>query len=65
MKNASCFMVVFHVQKTLQFLKVAQSGKFVKPTTCSLDSPYTEHNDPHFHTKHHLNRSTHEYNKHD
>ena len=33
----------------------------VKPPTRSLDSPYTEHSNPHFHTEHHLNRSPHEY----
>ena len=34
--------------------------KVVKPSTRSLDSPYTKHGNPHFHTKHHLNRLPHE-----
>ena len=44
---------------------IFQSGKFFKPTTCSLDSPYTEHGNPHFHREHHPNQLTHEYIKHD
>jgi hypothetical protein len=40
---------------------ISQSGKFVKPPTHSLDSPYTEHGTSHFHTKHHLSRLPHEY----
>ena len=35
--------------------------KVVKPPTRSLDSPYTEHGNPHFHTEHRLNRLPHEY----
>jgi hypothetical protein len=38
-----------------------QSGKFVQPPTRSLDSPYTEHGTPHFHTEPCLNRFSHEY----
>ena len=37
--------------------------KVVKPPTRSLDSPYTEHGNPRFYTKHHLNWLTHEYIK--
>jgi hypothetical protein len=38
-----------------------ESEKFVQSPTRSLDSPYTEHGIPHFHTEHRLNRSPHEY----
>ena len=44
---------------------IFQNGKFVKPPTRSLDSPYTEHGNPHFHTEHHLNRLAHEDIQHD
>jgi hypothetical protein len=36
--------------------------KFVKPPTRSLDSPYTKHGNPHFHTEYRLNWLSHEYN---
>ena len=35
--------------------------KVVQPPTCSLDSPYTEHDNLHFHTKHRLNRLPYKY----
>jgi hypothetical protein len=35
--------------------------KVVKHPTRSLDSPYTKHGNPHFHTEPHLNRLPHEY----
>ena len=35
--------------------------KVVKPPTCSLDFPHTEHGNSRFHREHHLNRLTHEY----
>ena len=57
MKNASCFIFFCPIQKMLQFFKV----EVVQPTTCLLDSPYTEHGTPHFHTEHRLNRLPHEY----
>ena len=41
MKNASCFIFVCLIQKIDAI--IFQSGKFVQPTTHSLDSPYTEH----------------------
>ena len=63
MKNASCFRFLFHVHK---ISAIFQSGKFVNPTACSLDSLYTEHGYPRFHTEHHLNWLTqYEYVKHD
>ena len=34
--------------------------KVVKPPTRSLDSPHTEHSNPHFLTEHHLNQLPHE-----
>ena len=40
---------------------IFQSGKFVQNSTRSLDSPYTKHGNPHFHTKHRLNQLPHEY----
>ena len=40
---------------------IFQSGKFVQPPTRSLDSPYTKHGTPHFHTEHRLNWLLHEY----
>ena len=49
MKNASCFIFLFPVQENSTNF---ESGKFVKLTACSLNSPYTEHGDPHFHTVH-------------
>ena len=42
---------------------IFQSGKFGTPPTHSLDSPYTEHSNAHFHTDHHLNQLPHEYIK--
>ena len=38
--------------------------KVVQTPTCSLDSPYTEHGDLHFHIERRLNRLPHEYIKH-
>ena len=35
--------------------------KDVQPPTRSLDSLYTKHNNPHFHTEHRRNRLSHEY----
>ena len=35
--------------------------KVVQPPTHSLDSPYTEHSNPHFHSEYRLNRLPHEY----
>ena len=35
--------------------------KVAKSCTRSLDSPYTEHGNPHFHTEHDLNRLPREY----
>ena len=55
MQVVSCFFALY--QKCLKFSK----WKVVKTPTRSLDSPYTEHGNPHFHTKHRLNRSLHEY----
>ena len=52
MKNVSCFIFVCSIQKVQQLSK--------SPTR-SLDSPYTEHGNPHFHTKHRLNWLPHEY----
>jgi hypothetical protein len=40
---------------------IFQSGKFVQPPTRSLDSPYTEHGTPYFHTVCRLNQLPHEY----
>ena len=37
--------------------------KVVKPPTRSIDSSYAEQSNPHFHTKHHLNRLTNLYIK--
>jgi hypothetical protein len=31
---------------------IFRSGRFVQPPTRSLDSPYTKHGTPHFHTEH-------------
>ena len=63
MKNASCFIFLFYVQKNST---IFQSGKFVKCPTCSLDSPpYTEHDNPQCYKKHHMNRLTHEYTERD
>jgi len=53
---------LFHVY--LPYTKNAtifQSGKFVQLPTCSLDSPYTKHDNPHFHVEHCLNRLPYEY----
>ena len=57
MKNASCFNFL----PCTKNFTIFESGKFVQPPTHSLDSPYTEHGTPHFHTKHCLNRLPHEY----
>ena len=57
MKNAICFIFFSLVQKLLKISK----WKVVKPSTRSLDSPYTEHNILHLHTEHRLNRLSHEY----
>ena len=54
--------MLFPAKKTFYMFS---SGKFVKPTICSLDSPYTEHGNPRFHTENHLNQLTHGYIKHD
>ena len=35
--------------------------KVVQSPTRSLDSPYTKHGNPYFHTEHHLNRLLDEY----
>ena len=35
--------------------------KVVQIPTHSLDSPYTKHDNPHFHTEHRLNQLPHEY----
>ena len=35
--------------------------KVVKLATRSLDSPYTEHGNPHFHAEHRLHQLPHEY----
>ena len=40
---------------------IFQSGKLSNSLLVHLDSPYTEHGNPHFHTKHRLNRLPHEY----
>jgi hypothetical protein len=41
--------------------KMLKKWKVVKPPTLSLDSPYTKHSNPHFHTEHRLNWLPHEY----
>jgi len=45
-------------KKMLQFFKVES---LFNPLTCALDSPYTKHDNLHFHTEHHLNWLPHEY----
>ena len=58
MKNACCFIFFCPIQKNAT---IFQSGKLVQTPTRSLDSPYTEHGNLHFHTEHRLNRLPHEY----
>ena len=48
----------FLIQKMLQFFKVESC----QIHTCSIDSPYTENGNPHFHTEYRLNWWPHEYN---
>jgi hypothetical protein len=58
MKNASRFVFSGPIQKKCyNFSK----WKVINPPTRSLNSPYTEHNNPHFHTEHCLNQLPHEY----
>ena len=53
--------IIYFLEKKIP--TIFESGKFIKPPTCSLDSPYTEQGNPYFHTEHHLNHLTHEYIK--
>ena len=56
MNNASCFILPY-TKKCHNFSK----WKVVQPPPRSLDSPYTEHGNPHFHTEHRLNQLPHEH----
>jgi hypothetical protein len=62
MKDVICFIFLFPIQK---IYIIFESGKLSNPHTRSLDSAYTEHGNPHFHTEYHLNWLIHEYIKHD
>ena len=55
MQVVSCFSALY--KKFYNFSK----WKAIKPPTRSLDSPYLEHGNPHFHIEHRLNRLPHEY----
>ena len=55
MQVVSYFLVLY--KKCYNF----SQWKVVQTLTCSLGSPYTEHGIPHFHTKHRLNRLSHEH----
>ena len=59
MKDASCF--IFFMPYTKKNATFFSKWKVVRPLTQTLDSPYTKHGNPHFHTEHRLNWLPHEY----
>ena len=57
MKNASCFMFFSPIQKKKEKnATIFSKWRVVCTPTRSLDSPYVEHGNPHFHAEHRLDR---------